>query len=167
MSYPRSSADLSGYPDLVVIYLGYRVKRVARIASLVRIGRTLRKIDRNRPDGLLGHDYLIYGLFHIGFRQYWRDFESLERFTSGPIHKKLWRDFAADPAGGAIWHETYKLQGGMEAIYSGIDGIGFSAFAPARPPVGSLLTARQRLAVSPPVSEMASPAPVLHGGGQE
>ena len=56
-----------------------------------------------------------------------------------------WRDFARDPDGGGIWHETYRLRGGMEAIYSGIPGIGFASFAPERTPTGSFMSARQRV----------------------
>jgi hypothetical protein len=145
MSYPRRSVDLSAYPDLVVLYLGYRVKSLKAAASLVRIGRGFRSIDKNPPDGLLLHEGLWFGILHPGFRQYWRDFESLEAFTRGPVHKAWWGDFARDPHSGGIWHETYRLRGGMEAIYSGMKPIGFAAFAPERGPTGSFNTARQRI----------------------
>ena len=58
MTYPRRSVVLSGYPDLVVIYLGYRAKGFKDARSLLRIGRGLRSIKKNPPDGLLSHEDL-------------------------------------------------------------------------------------------------------------
>ncbi len=149
MSYPRRSVDLTAYPDLVVVYLGYSVKRLTSVRQLMRIGRGLATIKTNPPPGLLSHESLFFGLLHPGFRQYWRDFESLEAFTRAPTHKAWWGDFARDPAGG-IWHETYRLRGGMEAIYSGVPAIGLASFAPDRAPTGPFMSSRQRLGVALP-----------------
>lgn len=145
MSYPRRSVDLSGYPDLVVVYLGYHASNLKGVVSLLRIGRGLRSIRKSLPAGLLSHEDLWFGFMHPGFRQYWRDFESLETFTRAPQHAAWWRDFARSPGGGGIWHETYRLRGGMEAIYSGVRGVGFASFAPERVPTGSFMSARQRV----------------------
>ncbi len=144
MSYPRRSVDLSGYPDLVVVYLGYRVNSWRGIRSLLRIGRGLSVLKKNPPPGLLSHEEMFFGLLHPGFRQYWLDFESMERFTRAPQHAVWWRDFARN-SGGGIWHETYRLRGGMEAIYSGVPPIGFASFAPERTPIGPFMSARQRV----------------------
>ena len=145
MSYPRRSVDLSGYPDLVVVYLGYRAKGPKALRALLRIGRGLEEIRRNPPDGLLAHEGMWFGFMHPGFRQYWRDIDSLEAFTRAPQHKAWWGDFARDPASGGIWHETYRLRGGMEAIYSGMPPLGLASFAPDRAPVGAFASARQRV----------------------
>ncbi len=145
MSYPRRSVDLSSYPDLVVVYLGYRAKSLKGVRALLRIGRGLGEIRKNPPDGLLAHEGMWFGFMHPGFRQYWRDFDSLEAFTRAPQHKAWWGDFARDPAGGGIWHETYRLRGGMEAIYSGMPRLGLASFAPDRTPVGAFASARQRV----------------------
>ena len=144
MSYPRRSVDLSGYPDLVVVYLGYRAGNWRGVRSLLRIGRGLNAIKNDPPPGLLAHEGMMFGLLHPGFRQYWRDFASLEAFTRAPRHAAWWRDFSGD-AGNGIWHETYRLRGGMEAIYSGMAPIGFAAFAPERSPTGPFKSARQRV----------------------
>ena len=56
-----------------------------------------------------------------------------------------WHDHAAHPGNGGIWHETDRLAGGMEAIYSGIPRIGPAGFAPERDPAGSFRSARQRI----------------------
>lgn len=146
MAYPRRSVDLSGYPDLVVVYLGYRAKGLKGVRSLLRIGRGLGTLRKDPPDGLLAHEGMMFGPLHPGFRQYWRDFDSLEAFTRAPQHAAWWRDFARDSGGGGIWHETYRLRGGMEAIYSGVPGIGFARFAPERAPDGAFRSARQRVA---------------------
>ena len=145
MGYPRTSVDLSGYPDLCVIYLGYRVRNLRGLASLMRMGSGLSEIQRNKPPGLLAHESMMFGFNHPGFRQYWQDLDSLEAFTRGAMHKGWWAGFAKEAANGGIWHETYRLRGGMEAIYSGMPKIGFAAFAPERAPVGMLASARQRI----------------------
>ncbi len=146
MAYSRLSVDLSGYPDLVVVYLGYRARSLKGARSLLRIGRGLRAIQQDPPPGLLSHENMWFGLMHPGFRQYWRDFDSLEAFTRAPRHAAWWRDFARD-SGGGIWHETYRIRGGMEAIYSGMPRIGFASFAPERAPTGPFKSARQRVEV--------------------
>ena len=147
MAYHRHSIDLSGFPDLVVVYLGYRAKTLKGALQAFRIGAGLRAIDRAPPEGLLAHETLWFGFAHPGFRQYWRDLDSLEAYTRAPQHAAWWRNFAKEPNGGAIWHETYRLRGGMEAIYSGVSDIGFARFAPARDPVGPFMSARQRVEV--------------------
>ena len=144
MSYPRSSVDLSAYPDLVVIYLGFRVTGWRSLLKLPRIGRGLASVRKSKPPGLLAHESVLFGFRHLGFRQYWRDWESLEAFTRDTTHMGWWRDFARG-GGAGIWHETYRMRGGMEAIYSGMPPIGFARFAPARNPVGPFKSARARV----------------------
>ena len=57
-----------------------------------------------------------------------------------------WRHgHAAHPGNGGIWHETYRLAGGMEATCSGVPRIGLGGFAPERKPAGSFRSARQRI----------------------
>jgi hypothetical protein len=146
MKAERRSVDLSHYPDLVVIYLGYRVGGLRSLRALMGMGRGLAALQRDPPDGLLLHEGLFWGWRHPGFRQYWRDFESLEAFTRAPRHAGWWRDFMRDSQGGGIWHETYRMRGGVEAIYAGMPPLGLARFAPARQPVGPFMSARQRVA---------------------
>ncbi len=113
---------------------------------MMGIGRGLSDVARHKPDGLLLHEGLIFGWGHVGMRQYWRDLESLERFTRSEPHKGWWRDFIKDSGGAGFWHETYRKAGGMEAIYIDMPKpIGFAAFAGERAPVGPFLSARERL----------------------
>jgi hypothetical protein len=143
---PRRSVDLSGYPDLVVIYLGMRVNNLRGFLTLFRMGKPLEAIRRNPPDGLLGHETMLFSPIHVAFRQYWRDLDSLERFTKAEPHKAWWASFMRDQAGTGFWHETYRRQGGMEAIYLGMPPLGFGKFAPEKTPQGPFMTARGRLA---------------------
>ena len=152
----RRSVDLSAWPDLVVVYLGFRVTRLRGVAHLLGLGRGIRQSVAARPDGLLAHESLFFGLNHVGMRQYWRDLGSLEAFTRGEPHRTWWREFNKGGSGAGFWHETYRLRGGMEAIYTDMPGpIGLGRFAEPRVPQGPFMTARQRLAGGQPVDGQA------------
>src|ERR1700739_4958893 len=88
----RTTADLSSYPDLVVIYLGMRVTEPRGVRTLMSFGPKIRKSVEAQPDGLLLHENLLFSLFppHAGMRQYWRDFDSLERSARSLPHRE-WR----------------------------------------------------------------------------
>jgi hypothetical protein len=79
----RQTVDLSAYPDLVVVYLGMTVNMLTGIKTLLGFGPKIEGSVAARPAGLLLHENIFYSFFplHLGMRQYWRDFESLERFT--------------------------------------------------------------------------------------
>lgn len=148
MAVERLTVDLSDYPDLVVVYLGLRVNALGGLRRAARLGPQIRDSVATRPDGLLLHEELIYGLFppHIGMRQYWRDLESLERWTRSAPHREWWADFLRDNGGTGFWHETYAMRGGMEAIYDALPlRTGFARFAPALPARGRLFGSRGRL----------------------
>lgn len=141
-----SSVDLSAFPDLTVVYLGMQVTRLRGIATVLGFGRPLAAIGRDKPDGLLHQEFFLWALDHVGFRQYWRDFDSLERFTKADPHRAWWRDFLRDARGTGFWHETYRRNGGMEAVYIGTKtDPGFAAFAPHIARDGAHATARRRI----------------------
>jgi hypothetical protein len=142
----RQSVDLSAYPDLIVIMLGFRVSSLRGLVSLIGIGKELRSVRENPPEGLLAHEQCLFALNHFGIRQYWRDLESLENFTRSAPHSHWWRDFAKLGRGAGFWHESYARSGAMEALYANMPGaMGFATFAPPLAPDGPFLTARQRL----------------------
>ncbi len=144
----RCTVDLTAFPDLVVVYLGLRVNAWTGLRRIFRLGPGISASVAAAPDGLLLHEDITYGLFplHIGMRQYWRDFASLERFTRSEPHRTWWREFLRDAGGIGFWHESYARRGGMEAIYDDIPvRIGFARFAPVVPADGGLATARGRL----------------------
>ena len=141
------SVDLSAFPDLTVVYLGFRVSSWRGIKAMLGIGRKLERVKRDKPDGLLAHETIIYGLTQIGMRQYWRDFDSMIAFTRSDPHRGWWSDFSKNPQGAGFWHETYRRNGGMEAVYLHMPTpIGFASFAPEKAPVGSFKTSRGRIA---------------------
>jgi hypothetical protein len=79
-------------------------------------------------------------------RQYWRDFESLERWARSEPHREWWQNFLRDSGGTGFWNETYFAKGGMEAIYDDLSHpIGFMRFARVVPARGGLFSARKRL----------------------
>ena len=143
----RNAVDLSEYPDLTVIYLGMRVNTLIGIRTLLGFGPKISAALAKKPDGLLLHEGFLFSLFpaHVGFRQYWRDFDSLERWSRSEPHAEWWRGFVRDTGGTGFWHETYFMRGGMEAVYPGmIAPVGFMKFAPLVPARGTMFSARNR-----------------------
>ena len=49
----RSTVDLSGYPDLVVIYLGMRVEKLRGLATLMKFGPKITASVEAKPDGIV------------------------------------------------------------------------------------------------------------------
>ena len=144
----RRTVDLSAYPDLVAVYLGMRVNALTGLKRLLGLGPQIADSVKAKPDGLLLHEDILFSLFplHVGMRQYWRDFESLERWTRSEPHRQWWRTFLRDSGGTGFWHETYALRGGFEAIYDDLpQPIGMMKFAPLRAATGKAYSARQRL----------------------
>jgi hypothetical protein len=145
----RFTVDLSGYPDLVVIYLGMRANALRGVLPALQFGPKIKKALKQNPVGLLRHELLLFSLFppHLGIRQYWRDFDCLERWARSSAHADWWRLFVGQRSGYGLWHETYFMRGGMEAIYGDVPPpVGLTAFAPIRPATGSAgFSARSRL----------------------
>ena len=144
----RQTVDLSGFPNLVVVYLGMRVNALAGVKTLLGFGPKISRSVAASPDGLLLHENFFFSLIppHVGMRQYWRDFESLESWTRSEPHQLWWKQFLRNSGGTAFWHEAYFLRGGMEAIYDDLkQPIGFLRFAPAHAARGPMFSARQRL----------------------
>jgi hypothetical protein len=144
----RRTVDLAAYPDLMVIYLGMRVNAWTGLKTLLGLGPQIAKSAAAKPDGLLLHEDFLFSLFppHVGMRQYWRDFESLERWTRSEPHRQWWQNFLKDSGGTGFWHESYSIRGGMEAIFDDMsEPIGMMKFAPLEKARGSAFSARKRL----------------------
>lgn len=159
MSADRQTIDVSAYPDLVVVYLGMRVRRPRGMLRLLGLGPQIKKSWKDQPDGLLLHEDLIWSLIppHLGMRQYWRDFDSLERWTRSEPHKLWWQQFLRDTGGTGFWHEAYFMRGGMEAIYDDLGApIGMGRFAPQHAARGAMFSSRRRL-----LGEQAKLRPVI------
>ena len=120
-------------PDLVVIYLGMRVNTLTGIKTVLGFGPNINNSVSAKParPAPARTDYLFRLSHAPGMRQYWRDFESLERWSRSEPHMLWWKQFLRDSGGTGFWHETYFMRGGMEAIYDDLPKpVGFSAFAP-------------------------------------
>jgi hypothetical protein len=142
-----------------VIYLGMRVNAATGLKTLFGFGPRISNSVAASPDGLLRHETLVYSLLppHVGMRQYWRDFESLERWARSEPHMQWWKTFLRNSGGTGFWHETYFMRGGVEAIYDDIKiPLGLSAFAPTMHARGPMFSARTRLGI--PGSETAPTA---------
>ena len=144
----RQTVDLSEFPDLVVIYLGMRVRQLRGLRKLLRTGRQIQAAVAQKPEGLLLHENFVLSFLppHFGMRQYWRDLDALERWTRELPHQQWWKEFLRDSAGTGFWHETYFMRGGMEAIYDDVPKpVGMMAFAPLETARGKMFSARSRL----------------------
>lgn len=143
----RETVDLARYPDLVMVLLGMRANTLRGAFALFQMGpRIQRAVDAN-PDGLLSHETFVLGLLppHFGMRQYWRDLESLERWTHDSPHLDWWREFHKNPRGTKFWHEAYFMKGGIDSVYlSAGPPVGLQRFAPAAAAHGAMSTARMR-----------------------
>ena len=143
----RRTVDLTGFPDLVVIYLGMRVNTLAGLKTLAGFGPKISRSVDAQPDGLLLHENFIFSLFppHLGMRQYWQSFEALEAWARSEPHRDWWQKFVRNSGGTGFWHEAYFMRGGMEAVY--VDMVrrtGFLCFAPEMMARGTMFTARER-----------------------
>ena len=155
----RQTVDLSGYPNLVVVYLGMRVNVLTGLKPLIGFGPKIENSVASKPDGLLLHENLLWGLFppHAGMRQYWRDFESLEAWTRSEPHRTWWTNYLRDSGGTAFWHESYSRRGVFEAIYDDLPvPIGMMKFAPVKEARGPMFSARARAGMK---GEVKSPVP--------
>lgn len=159
----RKTVDLAGYPDLVVIYLGMRVRMLKGLLTLMKTGPQIDQAGAARPGGLLHYENnIIFGFFplHVGMRWYWKDFDSMEAWARSETHRLWCQKFLRDSGGTGFWHKTYSMRGGMEAVYDDVTGrpVGFQAFAPNAAARGSMFSARGRLRV--PGDALPQPAGV-------
>jgi hypothetical protein len=166
MAVQRRTVDLSAYPDLVVVYLGMRVNALTGLKTLFGIGPQIERSHQAKPDGLLLHENILMSLFppHLGMRQYWRDFASLEAWTRSDPHRTWWKNFLRNTGGTGFWHETYRMKGGIEAIYDDLRApVGMMKFAPLVDARGGLFSARKRLTIvsAAETGRDAEPPPVV------
>jgi hypothetical protein len=136
------------------------LRTFAGLKTIFGFGPKVAQSVQQHPDGLLLHENVIWSVFplHGGFRQYWRDYESMERWARSEPHRQWWKNFLHDSGGTAFWHEAYFMRGGMEAVYDDLpQSIGFMRFAPVIPARGPMFSARQRVHMA---GTPSNPAPV-------
>src|ERR1700736_5635519 len=129
----RYSADMDG--DFVVFLIGLRFNKPLKIHKwwpvAAAMPKMLRALDDHPELGCLGYQQWIGRTTLL--LQYWRDFESLDRFARDKDHPHLesWRRFnrAVRNSGDVgIWHETFRVRAGeYEAIYGNMPTFGLAA----------------------------------------
>src|SRR5437879_11768522 len=110
-----------------------RVNALTGLKTLAGFGPKIARSVEARPEGLLLHESFLFSLFppHVGMRQYWRDFDSLERWARSLPHQAWWKNFLRDTGGTGFWYETYFMGSGMEAIYDDLPKtLGLTAIGP-------------------------------------
>jgi hypothetical protein len=122
----------------------------------------LRALQTHPEKGFMGGQAIRYRR-GLGFIQYWRSFEDLERFARHPAepHLAAWRRYnrtiGADGTVG-FWHETYMVEPGKyEAVYGNMPVFGLAAVAKHVPATGRRETARRRIGGE---NDPAVPSPV-------
>jgi Domain of unknown function (DUF4188) len=79
---------------------------------------------------------------HLGMRQYWRDFDTLEAWSRSTPHREWWQNFLRSSGGTGFWHAAYFMRGAMEAVYDDMPvRLGFGQFAPVKPARGPMFSA--------------------------
>ena len=138
-----------------------RVNTFTGVKTVFGFGPKISAAVQAKPDGLLLHENLFYSLRHVGMRQYWRDFESLEAWSRSEPHRLWWRDYLRNTGGPGFWHETYFRRAGVEAVYLDMHTpTGLARFAPVEDAMGTMFSARKR-AGRP--GEVATPSVVSEG----
>lgn len=141
----RATVDLAPYPDLVVMYLGLTLRSARGILTILKFVRRIRHAVKAQPEGLLVHEVMFIPPLTFGMRQYWRDFDTLEAWAGASPHRDWWKEYLQDTKGTGLWHETYFMHGGVEAIYDNVARpTGLTKFAAIMPAEGSLFNARMR-----------------------
>lgn len=135
----RFTADIEG--DFVVLLIGMRFNKpwlLSKWRPVVSAFRAMTKaLDADPSLGCLGH-YEWGGRTTISV-QYWRDFDSLNRFARDASlpHVGPWREFnrlVRDSGDVGVWHETYLVSAGRyEAIYTNMPAFGLAAVSSSVP----------------------------------
>ena len=150
----RYTADIDG--DFVVFLIGMRLNHPLRIRKwwpvATAMPRMLKVLSQHPELGCLGFQQW-FGRTTL-MVQYWRDFDSLDRFARDRDlpHLEPWRRFnRAVRASGdvGIWHETFKVRAGeYEAVYGNMPVFGLATAAGICPPAARR-TPRPRASAPP------------------
>jgi hypothetical protein len=150
----RYTADIDG--DFVVFLGGMRLNHPLRIRNwwpvAAAMPRMLKVLSQHPELGCLGFQQW-FGRTTL-LVQYWRDFDSLDRFARDRDlpHLEPWRRFnRAVRASGdvGIWHETFRVRAGeYEAVYGNMPVFSLAAAARHLPTARKANTAAARIGAS-------------------
>jgi len=149
----RFTADAE--QPLVVFLIGMRINRFWRIGKWLPVARAMgpmiAELSRDPESGFLGGEFMLMGPRTIAVFQYWRDFDSLERYARDreQKHWPAWTAFnKAVGASGVvgIFHETYCVAAGAyETVYANMPEFGLGKVSGVVPATGSRSEARSRM----------------------
>lgn len=150
----RFSADIEG--DFVVFLIGMRFNKPWQVRQwapvFVAMPKMLRALDSHPELGCLGSRNW-FGRTTL-LVQYWRDFDSLDRFARDRDlpHLEPWRSFnaaARRSTAVGVWHETYQVRAGeYEAVYANMPVMGLAKAAGHVPMRIKAQTAAARIGAS-------------------
>ncbi len=115
------------------------------------MGPMIAELASDPDSGFLGTEFMWKPWRTITLVQYWRDFDSLERYARATDRRHLpaWTAFnkaIGDDGSVGIFHETYVVPAhGHETIYANMPPFGLGAVAGTVPATGSRRTARLRM----------------------
>ena len=140
---------------LAVFIIGMRINRLWRVDKWLPVahamGPMIAELSRDPESGFLGTEFALSGLRTVLLIQYWRDFDSLERYASDRqrLHWPAWTAFnktvGTDGTVG-IFHETYVVgHAAHETVYVNMPPFGLGKATGVRPATGSRNAARSRM----------------------
>jgi len=142
--------------DFVVFIIGMRFNRPWKIHKWLPVAtampRMLKVLDQHPELGCLGY-HQWFGRT-TALIQYWRDFDSLDRFARDRDlpHLEPWRRFnraVRDSGDVGIWHETFRVRAGEnEALYGNMPIFGLAAATAHVPVSAKAQSAAVRIGVS-------------------
>ncbi|TQS40008.1 DUF4188 domain-containing protein [Cryptosporangium phraense] len=151
----RFTADIDG--DFVVFLIGMRFNKPLQVSKwwpvFTAMPAMMRTIAQHPEIGCLGTRNW-FGRTTI-LVQFWRDFESLDRFAKDRDlpHLEPWRKFNAaarksDAVG--VWHETFQVRAGeYEAVYANMPAVGLARAGRHVPVRSKADTAAARIGKAP------------------
>jgi hypothetical protein len=142
--------------EFVVFLIGMRVNKPWKVNRWWPVAsampKMLRTLDEHPELGCLGYQSW-FGRTTL-LVQYWRDFDSLDRFARDKDlpHLEPWRRFnkaVQDSGDVGIWHETYRVNAGAyEAVHGNMPAFGLAAATSHVPVALKAHTAAARIGAS-------------------
>lgn len=140
---------------LTVFIIGMRINRLFAFGKWLPVARAMQpmiaELAANPDSGFIGCETMRQGLRTVALVQYWRDFDSLERYARDreQKHWPAWTAFnkaiGSDGTVG-IFHETYVVPaGGYETIYNNMPAWGLGAASGLTAATGTRNEARSRM----------------------
>jgi hypothetical protein len=146
----------ASHSDAVTVFIiGMRINRLFALNKWLPVARSMgpmvAELAADPDSGFLGAETMRQGFRTVLLVQYWRDFNSLERYARDRDrnHWPAWTAFnkavGSDGTVG-IFHETYVVSKGCyESIYNNMPAWGLGAATGLAPATGSRNAARSRM----------------------